>query len=174
MTVEGQAGIGDLLRTTLAATRPRGFAVEGEATASGGIVEGWFAFETAVARGRGYVRLKDGKGWTLLTTIAELKGYEEKRGPLRDRGIQHGVVAKGRETWLERKTAEEARAWLRRQPYTVIIGGGQGGIGLGARLRGSACPPSSSRRTRVRVTRGATATSPSTCTIRSGTTTCPT
>ena len=134
VTVEGQAGIGDLLRTTLAATRPRGFAIEGEATENGNIVEGWFTFETAVARGRGYVRLKDGKGWTLLSTIAELKGYEEKRGPLRDKGIQHGVVA-NRETWLERRTAEEQELGDTRQPYVVIIGGGQGGIVLGARLK---------------------------------------
>ena len=134
MTVEGQAGIADLLRTTLPRTRPRGFAVQGEASGAGGIVEGWFTFETALARGRGYVRLKDGKGWTLLSTVTELKGHEEQRGPNRVKGVQHGVVA-NRESWLEQKIDEEHELGYTRQPYVVIIGGGQGGIVLGARLK---------------------------------------
>src|SRR6267378_1348834 len=89
-TVEGQAGIADLLRTTLQQTQPRAFSIEGEATEADGLVEGWFTFETATARGRGQARLKEGKGWTLLTTITELKGFEEKRGQQRDKGVQHG------------------------------------------------------------------------------------
>jgi putative flavoprotein involved in K+ transport len=133
-TVEGQSGIADLLRATLEQTRPRGFSIQGEATAADAIVEGWFTFETATARGRGYVRLKDGQGWTLLTTITELKGYEEKRGPQRDKGIQHGAV-EDRQSWLERKATEERELGYTRQPYVVIIGGGQGGIVLGARLK---------------------------------------
>src|ERR671933_376547 len=89
-TVEGQAGIADLLRSTLQHTQPRGFAIDGEATETEGIVEGWFTFETAVARGRGHARIRDGLGWTLLTTMVELKGFEEHRGPRRDKGVQHG------------------------------------------------------------------------------------
>ena len=42
--------------------------------------EGWFTFETAVGRGRGHVRLKDGKAATLFTALMELKGFEEKAG----------------------------------------------------------------------------------------------
>ena len=80
-TVEGRTGIADLLRTTLQQTRPRTVAIEGDATEQDGIIEGWFTFETAAARGRGHVRLKDRKGWTLLTTITELKGHEEHAGP---------------------------------------------------------------------------------------------
>jgi putative flavoprotein involved in K+ transport len=134
VTVEGQAGIADLLHNTLEQTRPSGFAVQGEATEAGGIVEGWFTFETATARGRGYVRLRDGKGWTLLSTLTELKGFEEHRGSHRDKGVQHGVVA-DRQTWLDRKTADERELGYSRQPYVVVIGGGQGGIVLGARLK---------------------------------------
>jgi putative flavoprotein involved in K+ transport len=134
VTVEGRAGIADLLSHTLAQTGPRGFALEGEASEAGGIVEGWFTFETAQARGRGYVRLKDGLGWTLLSTLTELKGHEEQRGPRREKGVQHGVVA-NRRSWLDRKTAEQHELGYTRQPYVVIIGGGQGGIVLGARLK---------------------------------------
>jgi putative flavoprotein involved in K+ transport len=73
-------------------------------------------------------------GWTLLTTLQELKGHEERRGANRVRGVEHGTV-RGRQTWLEQRAAEEAELGYERQPYVVVIGGGQGGIGLGARLR---------------------------------------
>jgi putative flavoprotein involved in K+ transport len=134
VTVESHAGIADLLQHTLSRARPSGFAIQGDATEAGGIVEGWFTFETATARGRGHVRLRDGKAWTLLSTATELKGFEEKRGPLREKGVQHGVVPE-RQTWLARKTAEERALGDTQQPYVVIIGGGQGGIVLGARLK---------------------------------------
>ena len=41
----------------------------------------------------------------------------------------------GRHTWLEARQQEEATLGYTVQPEVVIIGGGQGGIGLGARLR---------------------------------------
>jgi putative flavoprotein involved in K+ transport len=133
VTVEGHAGVADLLRANLERTQPRAMAIEGEAAEAGGIVEGWFTFETRVGRGRGHVRLQDGKAWTLLTTLTALKGHEERTGPRREKGTQHGVV-ENRQSWLERKTAAEAELGYSRQPYVVIVGGGQGGIVLGARL----------------------------------------
>jgi putative flavoprotein involved in K+ transport len=66
--------------------------------------------------------------------MVELKGFEEKRGPSREKGVVHGAD-KARQTWLERKQQEEAELGYTQQPYVVIIGGGQGGIGLGARLK---------------------------------------
>src|SRR5579871_327213 len=66
--------------------------------------------------------------------MKELKGYEERRGPTRDRGVEHGVHS-GHKTWLERRRQEEAELGFLTQPYVVIVGGGQGGIALGARLR---------------------------------------
>jgi len=134
VTVEGHEGVTDLLQTTLDRTQPHAIAIEGQATEAGGVVEGWFTFETGVARGRGHVRLKEGKAWTLLTTMTELKGYEERKGARRDKGTEHGVIP-NRQTWLERKTADEAELGYSRQPYALVIGGGQGGIVLGARLK---------------------------------------
>ena len=40
-----------------------------------------------------------------------------------------------RKTWKEEREAEAAELGHSRQPYCVIVGGGQGGIALGARLR---------------------------------------
>ncbi|WP_028309948.1 MULTISPECIES: NAD(P)/FAD-dependent oxidoreductase [Derxia] len=135
-TVEGRDQIRDLLEARLADVKPSNFRTEEEqdATDADGITSGWFTFETAVARGRGYVRLKNGLGWTLLTTMTELKGHEEKKGRNRIKGAEHGVNP-GRKTWLELRQEEQAELGYSRQPYVLIIGGGQGGIGLGARLR---------------------------------------
>ena len=133
-TVDGPAGVRDLLEHTLAATQPQAWQVEGEPTAAGGLVEGWFRFETALARGRGYARVRGGLCWTLLTTADELKGFEEQKGRTRPMGAEHGV-RRDRQTWLQRRQQEEAELGITRQPYVLVIGGGQGGIGLGARLK---------------------------------------
>ncbi len=134
-TMEGRGAIADMLAATLPSARPSGWTLEGEATEAGGITDGWIRFETAVGRGEGHLRLNaEDKAWTLLTTQYELKGHEERKGPTREKGVQHGVQ-KHRQNWLERKQAEEAALGYTQQPYVVIIGGGQGGIGLGARLK---------------------------------------
>jgi len=132
-TLEGQDSIRDMLEATLAATKPSGWQIEGDASAADGVTECWFTFETAVARGKGHLRLKGERCWTLLTTMTELQGFEEQRGPTRARGVAHGVTP-NRQNWLERKAQAEAELGYTTQPYCVIIGGGQGGIGLGARL----------------------------------------
>ena len=133
-TQEGKGEIQALLAATIADVQPSQWQIEGEATDENGVTSGWFTFETAVARGKGYVRLKGGKCWTLLTTMTELKGFEEKHGATRSFGTEHGVF-KNRKTWLERKNQDEAELGAVTQPYCVIIGGGQGGIGLAARLK---------------------------------------
>lgn len=133
-TVEGPSAISEMLKNILPNVKVSNWALDGEASESDGTTEGWVTFETDVARGRGHIRLKNGKCWTLLTTMLELKGHEEKKGRRRENGTVHGVVP-GRETWLEQKTEREVRLGYEDQPYCLIVGGGQGGIGLGARLR---------------------------------------
>src|SRR6478672_11918786 len=123
-----------MLEARLADTKPSAFAVEGEATEADGVVDAWFTFETAVARGRGHLRLRKGKAWTLLTTMTELKGFEERKGDRRIKGAEHGANPE-RKTWLEKRDEEAKTLGFTEQPYVVIVGGGQGGIALGARLR---------------------------------------
>jgi putative flavoprotein involved in K+ transport len=137
VTVEGRDGVRDLLASTLDRVRPHGFEVAedlGEPAEAGGVAESWIRFETAIGRCVGHLRLRDGKGWTLLTTMYELIGHEEQQGDRRPRGAEHGANP-DRQTWLERRTHEAEELGHSTQPYTVIIGGGQGGIALGARLR---------------------------------------
>jgi putative flavoprotein involved in K+ transport len=133
-TSEGREQITAMLDATLATTRPSTWRLTEPAEAADGIISGWISFETAIARGFGQIRLRGGQCWTLLTTMTELKGFEEKRGPTREPGAQHGVD-RNRKTWLERKQAEEAELGITRQPYVLVVGGGQGGLGLGARLK---------------------------------------
>ncbi len=136
-TAEDRAGIEDLLTATLEPTDPGGFALEEPADEDGGVVTAWFVFETAVGRGRGLVRLREEEGawraWTFLTTLYELKGHEEPRGVRRPMGAEHGAT-KERTTWSERRAQEADALGRTEQPYVLVIGGGQGGIALGARL----------------------------------------
>ncbi|OPF63116.1 NAD(P)/FAD-dependent oxidoreductase [Hydrogenophaga sp. H7] len=133
-TQEGHDAVRDMLAARQADAGASNFQLEGEATEADGVTEAWFTFETRVSRGRGHLRLKGDKAWTLLTTMVELKGFEEKKGANRIKGAEHGVH-KGRKSWLELRQDEQARLGYEEQPYVVIIGGGQGGIILAARLR---------------------------------------
>ncbi|MEO7234185.1 MAG: nuclear transport factor 2 family protein, partial [Lapillicoccus sp.] len=138
-TVEGRDAIADLLRSTLSRVQPKGWSLAEPATGEPGAEEAWVDFETAEARGFGHLRLKDGKAFTLLTTMVELKGFEEPLGARREKGVEHEVT-RGRRTWLERTTAAHGALGDTEQPYVVVIGGGQGGIGLGARLKRHGIP----------------------------------
>ncbi|MCY7396078.1 MAG: NAD(P)/FAD-dependent oxidoreductase [Nocardioides sp.] len=137
-TVEGRAGVTDLLTQTLATTDPSGFALEEPADEADGVLTAWFTFETGVGRGRGLVRLvqedAQSRAFTLLTTLTELKGHEEPRGSLRPPGAEHGA-SKERQTWTEKRQAEAESLGSTTQPFVLVVGGGQGGIALGARLR---------------------------------------
>uniref|UniRef100_Q07M34 Putative flavoprotein involved in K+ transport n=1 Tax=Rhodopseudomonas palustris (strain BisA53) TaxID=316055 RepID=Q07M34_RHOP5 len=135
-TMEGKDQVREMLSARLAETQPSNWRIaEGEdATETDGVVECFIQFDTAIARGVGHLRLKDGRIWTLLTTMAELKGFEERQGFERPMGVKHGADP-NRRSWKEERDAEAAELGVTIQPYCVIIGGGQGGIALGARLR---------------------------------------
>ena len=135
-TLEGRAAIARMLGETLPWVQPGNWKITGgeEPAEAGGVVESWIDFETAAGRGWGHLRLRDGRCWTLLTSLYELKGHEERHGPSRPKGVQHGADP-ARTSWLEDREHEAAGLGFAEQPYVLIVGGGQAGIGLGARLR---------------------------------------
>ncbi len=141
-TVEHPAGVADLLTETLDRADPSGFTLTEPPEEADGVLTAWFHFETAAGRGKGLVRLVNDatngasgmKAWTFLTTLYELKGHEEPRGPRRAKGVEHGA-RKDRVTWRERQQQEAESLGVTTQPYVLVVGGGQGGIALGARLR---------------------------------------
>ena len=136
-TMEGRDQVADMLTARLEATDPSGFALSEPEDEADGVTTAWFTFETGVGRGRGLVRLVDEDGpraWTFLTTMYELKGHEEPQRDRRPKGAEHGAN-KHRRTWLESRQESVESLGSTSQPYVLVVGGGQGGIALGARLR---------------------------------------
>ena len=74
-TFEGREAIEAMLASTLARARPRDFRLAGAVDEEDGASGARFVFETEVARGQGWVRLREGRCWTILTAITELKGH---------------------------------------------------------------------------------------------------
>ena len=133
-TVEGRDGIKDMLGERLDETDPSGFRTTETPDEADGVTSAWIEFETATSRGKGHLRLKDDQAWTLLTTMQELKGHEERQGATRIQGAVHGSNA-DTQNWAEKREMEENELGYTVQPYALIVGGGQGGIALGARFR---------------------------------------
>ncbi len=138
-TMEGRDAIAAMAAETLDHINPTLWQVDGEATEADGVTEAWITFETDTVHGRGHLRLNDEGCWTLLTTAQSLVGHEESQGRTREHGVNHKADP-NRETWLEAREREAEALGYSEQPYCVIIGGGQGGIGLGARLRRNGVP----------------------------------
>ena len=102
-------------------------------------IEAIFKFETAVGRGNGIIRLipdaDDGnrlKAWTLLTALEELKGFEEQLGIARPRGNAYSRDFRG-PNWLDLRKA--SADYADHDPTVLVIGGGQSGLCIAARLK---------------------------------------
>ncbi|BBY52133.1 FAD-dependent oxidoreductase [Mycolicibacterium arabiense] len=134
-TVEGRDAIADLIGERAAATDATNFRTREPASDDGdGITSAFIEFDTAVGRGTGHLRLKGDQAWTFLTALQELKGHEERKGASRVLGAVHGSDEDTR-SWAQKREDELAALGYTDQPYVVVVGGGQGGIALGARLR---------------------------------------
>jgi cation diffusion facilitator CzcD-associated flavoprotein CzcO len=99
------------------------------------VIEAIFKFETAVGRGHGVVRLLASdpeQAWVLLTTLDELKGHEEQIGANRPSGDAYSRNFGG-PNWLDQRTTE--RAFEDRDPVVLVVGGGQNGLSVAARLK---------------------------------------
>ncbi|QTD55402.1 flavin-containing monooxygenase [Parasphingorhabdus cellanae] len=132
-TFEGRNAIGDLLRTKLTNIDPTNWAVEAEPDAD----EGWLSFETRFVPCKGYVRLENGQALTFFTALQDLHDHEEPSGKRRPSGLydDDGDKEGGTRNWRDRQRNEQASLGRDRQPYVLIVGGGQGGLALGARLK---------------------------------------
>ena len=119
----------------------RGFAIAGNRTPPRRIrrhgidvIEAIFEFETAVGHGNGVVRLlvaQPAQAWVLLTALDALKGFEEKTGGLRPKGEPYSRDFGG-ENWLDQRN--KSQAYVDRDPAVLVVGGGQAGLAIAARL----------------------------------------
>ncbi|HEY0224338.1 MAG TPA: NAD(P)/FAD-dependent oxidoreductase [Pseudolabrys sp.] len=137
----GRRQIEATLHGTLARTRPANFRIPPQRTpprwisrAGTQAIETIFEFDTAFGHGNGVVRLVQDsqarlRAWTLVTTLEELRGHEEAyKRPVAESGTRDF----GGDNWADRLKAQ--RAFADRDPTVIVIGGGQAGLSIGARL----------------------------------------
>ena len=142
-TVSGSADVCGALVRSAAEAGPAGFAAARDRTPASTVtragetcLEAFFRFETRAGRGSGLLRLRDDgdgapKAWTLLTALDELKGFEEQLGENRPTGQSHSRDFRG-PNWLDQRRA--AQAYADRDPAVVVVGAGQAGLAIAARL----------------------------------------
>jgi putative flavoprotein involved in K+ transport len=95
-------------------------------------IEAIFKFETTIGRGSGVVRLIGDRAWTLFTALEEMKGFEERTGKRRPTGQSHSRDFRG-PNWLDQRIA--AAAYTDNDPDVLVVGGGQAGLSIAARLK---------------------------------------
>ena len=96
-------------------------------------IQAFFTFSTAVGTASGILRLVPipGGQWkahTIFTSLEGLHGFPELTGPLREQEPKHG-------TWPEQRKRESECEGPDQQPAVLIVGGGQSGLELAARLK---------------------------------------
>jgi cation diffusion facilitator CzcD-associated flavoprotein CzcO len=145
-TVNGAGSILRELKALAISTSPSHFKIDPDRAAprrmtraGTGAIEAIFKFETAQGRGNGILRLipdaGDGnrlKAWTLLTALDELKGFEEQLGVSRPRGHAYSRDFRGPNWFDLRKAAAE---YADHDPVVLVVGGGQAGLSIAARLK---------------------------------------
>lgn len=145
-TIDGRDDILKTLRAQADRAAPSGFAIDPDRApprkvmrAGTDCIEAIFKFETRVGRGDGVIRLIPDKAdnnrlkaWTLLTALQELKGFEEQLGVSRPRGNAYSRDFRG-PNWLDLRKA--SNDYADRDPTVLVIGGGQSGLCIAARLK---------------------------------------
>jgi len=144
-TMAGRAAIEATLRKTLSRTKPNNFSIPPGRTpprwvsrAGTQAIEAIFEFDTAFGHGNAVVRLVPDpqapsrlRAWTMVTTLEELRGYEESfRKPAAE--TQSDTRDFGGDNWLDR--LQHQRAFADRDPAVIVVGGGQAGLSIAARL----------------------------------------
>lgn len=101
------------------------------------VIEALIEFETELGRGNGILRLmpdasaEQPRAWVLLTALEELKGFEEHVGVRRPTGEAYSRNFGG-DNWLDQR--RKSQAYEDRDPTVLVVGGGQAGLAIAARL----------------------------------------
>jgi len=140
-TMAGRPAIETALRETLVRAQATKFHIPDKRTpprwisrAGDECIEALFEFETAFGPCAGALRLKaDSQGrlraWTLNTNLQELRGYEDE---FKRRGEPDSTRDFGAENWADR--LRKQRAFSETDPAVIVVGGGQAGLSIAARL----------------------------------------
>jgi len=144
-TVEGREAVLSELKSNWRRARPSGFKIAQNRAAPRNVtragteaIEAIFNFATADGRGSGVVRLTAGaddrngfKAWTLLTALDDITARDESSAS------RPGTKAYSRDfrgpNWLDVRTA--TASYADRDPTVLVVGGGQAGLSIAARLK---------------------------------------
>jgi hypothetical protein len=102
-------------------------------------IEFMFHFETALGTGKGMLRLVSvpngaWKAHMIYTALTGLHGFEEIDGSNRAHGGNNSLKGGAIEgNWFERRQVK--KEFLVEEPTVLVIGAGQGGLNMGARLQ---------------------------------------
>jgi putative flavoprotein involved in K+ transport len=129
-----------VLQASLPHTRPSAWRLERDATEVDGARRSLASLRHRVGRGRGVLRLRDGRAWILMTMLVELQGHEEPVGDRRPRASSTACTGRGSSPGSNGARPTRPSSGITRDPYCLIVGGGQGGIGLAARLKRLSVP----------------------------------
>jgi cation diffusion facilitator CzcD-associated flavoprotein CzcO len=104
--------------------------------AGGHWLQATFRFRTRVGSGRGVLRLIDVEtdpvAWVVYTSLEALDSATEPIGEHRPAGVEHGD-RRPLDNWADRRRAEVEFADS--DPVVVVLGAGQGGLSVAARLK---------------------------------------
>ncbi len=145
-TVSGPDDISTALADSADDLKPQSFSIDYDATPPrmvmrGGrqdVLETIFRFTTKTGQCSGVLRMiadeADAgrlKAWTILTALDEISRFEESIGTARPTGEAYSRDFKG-PNWLDRRNI--AIAYEDRDPEVLVVGGGQAGLSIAARL----------------------------------------
>ncbi len=142
-TVSGTPAIEALLRGTLTTARPHGVRLPAGRTpprwvvrAGTEVIEAIFVFETTFGSGSGVVRLVADpsapgglRAWTVVTTLDALHRTQAGAGRAQAPSYSREF---GGDNWLDQRT--KASAYADHDPDVVVVGAGQAGLSIAARL----------------------------------------
>jgi putative flavoprotein involved in K+ transport len=142
-SASGRAAVAAMLARLAPATRPRRWRLaEGRTAprlvrrAGEEVLESLVGFETAQGMGSAVLRLaREGDRWrafTLSTVLEHLHGHPEP-DPARHATVDDYQRDFGGANWLDQRNA--ARAYAAHDPTVLVVGGGQAGLSIAARLR---------------------------------------
>ncbi len=145
-TASGRAAIEARLRETGTGFGAQAFRVAASRTpprwvhrAGRDVIELMFDFETGAGAGAGVARLVPDEGgpggvraWILLTSLQSLRGHQEASNACGSQGKDHYLRDFGAENWEDKR--QRARRYADHDPAVLIVGAGQAGLSIAARL----------------------------------------
>lgn len=98
-------------------------------------IEAFVTFRSPAGTGTGVLRLISDSGqmkaWTLMTSLDEISGHPERTGTERPQGESYSRDFRG-PNWADLRA--DAVAYKDHDPAVIVVGGGQAGLAIAARL----------------------------------------